>query len=104
MGSLYGGKRLCRHYKAKRPAGFYQAKNGVPNNLAACHTALVDGYVVEGHVPVEAVNKLLKERPDVKGIAVPGMPTGAPGTTGDRSPVEVYFFNGSDQIAFFDKF
>jgi hypothetical protein len=79
-------------------------KNRVPNNLAACHTALVDGYVVEGHVPVEAVNKLLKERPDVKGIAVPGMPTGAPGTTGDRSPVEVYFFNGSDQIAFFDKF
>lgn len=44
-------------------------KYGVPNQLGACHTALIDGYVVEGHVPAEAINKLLKEQPDAKGIA-----------------------------------
>lgn len=79
-------------------------KYGVPNQLGACHTALIDGYVVEGHVPAEAINKLLKERPDAKGIAVPGMPNGAPGTTGKRSAVDVYFFNGPNQVALFDKF
>lgn len=79
-------------------------KYGVPNNVRACHTALIDGYVVEGHVPVEAINKLLKARPEAKGIAVPGMPAGAPGTRGDRSAVDVYFFNGPDQVANFGKF
>lgn len=79
-------------------------KYGVPNNVSACHTALVDGYVVEGHVPVEAINKLLQERPDVKGIAVPGMPAGSPGMTENPSPVDVYFFNGRDQVAYYDKF
>lgn len=79
-------------------------QNGVPSQLGACHTALIDGYVVEGHVPVEAINKLLKDRPEIKGIAVPGMPAGAPGTQGERSAVDVYFFNGPGQVAFFDKF
>lgn len=79
-------------------------KNGVPNNVRACHTALIDGYVVEGHVPVEAINKLLKERPDVKGVAVPGMPAQSPGMAEVPGPVDVYFFNGPDQVAFFDKF
>lgn len=79
-------------------------KYGVPNAVRACHTALIDGYVVEGHVPVEAINKLLKMRPNAKGIAVPGMPAGAPGMAEDPSPVDVYFFNGSDQVAYFGKF
>lgn len=79
-------------------------KYGVPNNVSACHTALIDGYVVEGHVPVEAINKLLQERPDAKGIAVPGMPAGAPGMAENPSPVDVYFFNEPDKVAFFDKF
>lgn len=51
----------------------------VPNDMGSCHTAIIDGYVVEGHVPVADVNKLLNERPDAVGIAVPGMPTGSPG-------------------------
>jgi hypothetical protein len=52
---------------------------GVPDALAACHTAEVEGYVIEGHVPASAIRKLLAERPSAKGLAVPGMPTGSPG-------------------------
>lgn len=56
-----------------------KAKHGVPPSLEGCHTALVDGYVVEGHVPATSIRRLLKERPAVAGIAVPGMPVGSPG-------------------------
>lgn len=52
---------------------------GVPEDFASCHTAEIDGYVVEGHVPFDALARLLKTRPDVSGIAVPGMPFGSPG-------------------------
>lgn len=54
-------------------------QNGISQELASCHTALVDGYVVEGHVPVADVQRLLKERPDAIGLSVPGMPIGSPG-------------------------
>lgn len=58
-------------------------KHGVPQALQSCHTAVVDGLVLEGHVPARAVQKLLKKRPKgVKGLAVPGMPVGAPGMEG----------------------
>lgn len=56
---------------------------GVPDEVAGCHTAAVDGYVLEGHVPAEAIRKLLAERPQVHGIAVPGMPAGSPGMGDD---------------------
>ena len=52
---------------------------GIPQKLRSCHTALVGGYVVEGHVPAADVKRLLKERPSIVGIAVPGMPAGSPG-------------------------
>jgi hypothetical protein len=66
-------------------------QNGVPEKLAGCHTTLVGGYVVEGHVPVAAINKLLTERPSIKGIALPGMPEGSPGMTGVKSePFTIY--------------
>ena len=52
---------------------------GVPAALESCHTAVVDGYVVEGHVPAEAIDRILAEKPDIAGIAVPGMPSGSPG-------------------------
>lgn len=55
------------------------AENGVTDDLRSCHTAKVDGYTVEGHVPAADIQKLLKERPKVTGIAVPGMPMGSPG-------------------------
>lgn len=56
-----------------------KVEQGITRELASCHTALVDGYVIEGHVPVEDVQRLLKERPDAIGLAVPGMPIGSPG-------------------------
>jgi len=52
---------------------------GVPPAMSSCHTALVDGYVVEGHVPAQAIRKLLQERPNTLGLAVPGMPANSPG-------------------------
>jgi hypothetical protein len=52
---------------------------GVTSELASCHTAVVDGYVLEGHVPAEDVKRLVEERPDIKGLTVPGMPIGSPG-------------------------
>lgn len=55
---------------------------GVPEDLAACHTAEVGGYVIEGHVPAPAVRKLLEQRPSAVGLAVPGMPVGSPGMEG----------------------
>jgi hypothetical protein len=58
---------------------------GVPGPMTTCHTALVDGYVVEGHVPVDQVKRLLAERPEVAGIAVPGMPIGSPGMEGPNA-------------------
>jgi hypothetical protein len=57
----------------------YQRKNGVTNALRSCHTATVGGYTIEGHVPASEVQRLLKERPKAKGLAVPGMPIGSPG-------------------------
>lgn len=60
-------------------------KHGVPMPLRSCHTALIGGYVIEGHVPADVVRKLLRERPAVVGIAVPGMPMGSPGMEGPRS-------------------
>lgn len=52
---------------------------GIPQRLASCHTAIIDGYSVEGHVPVKAIRRMLEEKPPIKGIAVPGMPIGSPG-------------------------
>ena len=58
---------------------------GVPKELESCHTTIIGDYFVEGHVPLEAVEKLLKEQPDIKGIAMPGMPMGAPGMPGSKN-------------------
>jgi len=54
-------------------------RSGVPKHLTSCHTALVDGYVIEGHVPADVILRLLRERPELAGVAVPGMPAGSPG-------------------------
>ena len=59
-----------------------RTKLGLPQNLGSCHTALVGGYVVEGHVPAADVHKLLKAKPKALGITVPGMPIGSPGMDG----------------------
>ena len=58
---------------------------GVPDDLWSCHTAVIGGYVVEGHVPVEAIDRLLADKPQIKGIALPGMPSGNPGMPGPKT-------------------
>ncbi len=74
-------------------------ENGVPTRLASCHTALVDGYVIEGHVPVEDILRLLEERPDVAGLAVPKMPIGSPGMEGPNPvPYDVLAFTKQGSI------
>jgi hypothetical protein len=67
-----------------------KTKHGVPPDLQSCHTALVDGYVVEGHVPADLIVRLLRERPAVVGLAVPGMPAGSPGMESPRGATERY--------------
>jgi hypothetical protein len=69
---------------------------GVPDTFWACHTAMIDGYVIEGHVPFAAISKLLEERPDITGIAVPGMPGGSPGMGNDPTArYDVIAFGGN---------
>jgi hypothetical protein len=64
---------------------------GIPEEMWSCHTSIVGGYFVEGHVPVEAIRKLLDERPQIDGIALPGMPPGSPGMGGDKTePFTIY--------------
>lgn len=74
-------------------------QHGVPDELTSCHTAVVAGYTIEGHVPLDAVKRLLADRPaGLKGIAVPGMPRGSPGMEmpdGSKDPFEVIAF-GAD--------
>lgn len=78
-------------------------QNNIPKDLRSCHTGLINGYVVEGHVPVESIRKLLEERPDAKGIAVPGMPTGSPGMGLDGTPYEVFLFDGEEDTSIYGK-
>lgn len=61
-----------------------KSKLGIPLRLQACHTAVVDGYVIEGHVPAADVKRLLAEKPDIRGLSVPGMPAGSPGMPSPR--------------------
>jgi hypothetical protein len=64
---------------------------GVPDTLEGCHATFIEGYVIEGHVPVDAIQKLLTQHPKIIGISIPGMPTGLPGMEGPRSqPIVVY--------------
>lgn len=76
-------------------------QHGVSAEIEACHTALVDGYVIEGHVPAADIRRLLNERPRVTGLAVPDMPVGSPGMEGPNpEPYEVLTFepNGRTQV------
>ena len=62
----------------------------VPADLEACHTAVIEGYVIEGHVPADVISQLRRERPKILGLAVPGMPAGSPGMEAPGSPSEPY--------------
>lgn len=63
----------------------YREKFGIPNELGSCHTAMVQGYAIEGHVPAAEIRRLLAEKPNARGLAVPAMPMGAPGMEGATS-------------------
>ena len=79
----------------------YKKKYGLPAGMGSCHTAIVDGYVVEGHVPADDVIRLLRERPDIAGIAVPGMPAGSPGMEGANAvqyDIVAYHADGTTSV------
>jgi hypothetical protein len=81
-------------------------EHGVPVRAWACHTALVDGYLVEGHVPAATIDRLLAERPEVAGIATPGMPIGSPGMEVpgmEPQPYQVVSFTEQGQVALYEQ-
>ncbi len=71
-------------------------QHGVPEELEGCHTLIVGNYVVEGHVPLTHIDRLLAEKPAIKGISLPGMPQGSPGMTGRKQEPFVIYEIGSD--------
>jgi hypothetical protein len=77
---------------------------GVPADLTACHTAEAGGYVIEGHVPAAAIQRLLKERPVATGVAVPGMPVGSPGMEGGTPERFAVILFGPDGRRTYSKF
>ena len=83
-----------------------KTKYGVNGELASCHTAIVDGYVIEGHVPANDIKTLLKTKPKVTGIAVPGMVNGSPGMEmGDqKDPYKVVSFDHENQVKVFNSY
>jgi hypothetical protein len=69
----------------------YREKFGIPQRFGSCHTGVVQGYALEGHVPAADIQRLLKQKPKAKGLAVPAMPMGSPGMEGPRQdPYDVY--------------
>jgi hypothetical protein len=79
-----------------------KSKHNVPDKLASCHTSLVRGYVVEGHVPAADIKKLLAAKPKAIGIAVPGMPAGSPGMeAGFTQPYETLLFRADGSTSVF---
>jgi hypothetical protein len=76
-------------------------KYAIPSTFQACHTAVIDGYVIEGHVPAAEIHRLLQERPKALGLVVPGMPTGSPGMESTRSEkysVLLFDSNGESSV------
>lgn len=85
--------------------GALKTKLGVKPELSSCHTAEVGGYVIEGHVPADVVKRLLKERPKVAGLTVPGMPVGSPGmeVPGRKDPYNVLTFTSDGKTAVYER-
>jgi hypothetical protein len=71
--------------KATNDLAEISRKAGIPSDLEGCHTSFIGGYVVDGHVPVKTIRKLLDEKPAIAGITLPGMPPGSPGMPGDKT-------------------
>ncbi|MHA1976357.1 MAG: DUF411 domain-containing protein [Candidatus Hodarchaeales archaeon] len=74
----------------------------IPENLRSCHTIFVSNYIVEGHVPIEAIDQLLNEKPNIDGIALAGMPSGAPGISGEKeSKFDIIAFSDGESVGLF---
>jgi hypothetical protein len=83
----------------------YRRKYGVPEALRSCHTAVVEGYAIEGHVPAIDIQRLLRERTKAKGLAVPGMPAGSPGMESTRpEPYSVMIFDSEGRSSVYQRY
>jgi hypothetical protein len=72
---------------------------GITQELASCHTAEISGYIIEGHVPADVIEELLQEKPDIVGLALPGMPPGSPGMGGEsQAPLEILAFDQQGDV------
>lgn len=77
--------------------------HGIPEEASGCHTAVVAGYTVEGHVPADIIDRLIAERPDIVGVTVPGMPEGSPGMEGPNPvPYNVWSVDRSGELRVYD--
>jgi len=82
-----------------------RARLGIPVALGSCHSARVGGYLIEGHVPAQDIQRLLRERPNAAGLAVPGMPRGSPGMESDiRDPYDVLLFQPNGRYAVYQRY
>lgn len=81
-----------------------KSKYRVPDKLQSCHTAVAQGYVFEGHVPADLILRVLKEKPPIRGLAVPGMPSGSPGMDGrNPQPYEIMAFDKEGGVTVYAK-
>lgn len=96
------GYRVTTHYVGDLVP--VKQRFGIPETLQSCHTAVVAGYLVEGHVPAGAVAKLLDEQPALRGIALPGMPAGPPGMGGSPGLYRVVGFTADEHVSRFAGF
>jgi hypothetical protein len=80
-----------------------EARYHVPSAARSCHTAVVGGYVVVGHVPADLIRRVLRDRPDIVGVSAPGMPSGAPGMDGPKQPYEIVSFDQAGKIKTIEK-
>lgn len=82
-----------------------RAEHKLPRELTSCHLGVVEGFAVEGHVPAQVVRRLIRERPEILGIAAPGMPAGSPGMElpdGSRTPYEVFSYDETGPVGVFE--
>ena len=90
--------------ETRENVNFLKAELGIQPQFAGCHTMLVDDYIVEGHVPGNIIKRLLAETPDVRGIALPGMPKGTPGMPGERNELLDVYVLEDGQKKVYDRF
>ena len=91
---------------AVEDAGMMRRRHGIPDTLAGCHTAVVDGYAIEGHVPAREIKRLLAEKPRARGLAVPGMPPASPGmdVPGRRDPYDVLIVHDNGRHSIYSSY